>query len=78
MIRLWKLGSLEHNIYPSKKAVKKLREAIEADNEGVLDLIWGPDLTVEIIPDEGENFILKPVRTEDGDTVFALDLGDKE
>jgi len=49
-IRLWKLGSLEHKIIPTQSAIQKLEamlEDIEGENEA--DIIWGPDVSVELI-----------------------------
>ncbi len=51
MIRLWKLGDLENKILPTNEAFQKLADILNTDKDGeVLDLIWGPDLTVELIP----------------------------
>lgn len=55
MIRLWKLGNLEHRIAPTKEAAEKLASLLGGYTPGeLMDLIWGPDLTVEIIPDGDE------------------------
>lgn len=44
-IRIWKLGSLEHKILPTKEAVEKLAGIVLGwDRETTLDLVWGPDL----------------------------------
>ena len=53
-IRLWKIGSMEHGIYPDKDVINKARNIIKdmIDNpssDGVADLVWGPELSVEII-----------------------------
>ena len=42
-VRVWKLGSLEHNIPPHIKAVKALKKMLK---EGVTDIIWGPDIEI--------------------------------
>lgn len=49
--RVWKLGSLEHKIYPSKEAADKLEKILKdaLGEEGVKDIIWGPDLSVHEI-----------------------------
>jgi hypothetical protein len=46
--RVWKIGSHEHKIYPTKAAVEKLQGLINEakKTEGTFDLIWGPDLEV--------------------------------
>lgn len=47
-IRIWKLGSLEHRIMPTQEAFQALNDAlINAGNGQSLDLLWGPDLTLE-------------------------------
>lgn len=44
-VRLWQLGSFEHNIYPSREALQKLRNILAKNvGGGVLDLVWGPEL----------------------------------
>lgn len=44
-IRIFKLGSLDHKIMPTKKATSKLASILESNtNVGTLDLIWGPDI----------------------------------
>lgn len=47
-IRIWKLGSLEHKIFPTDAAIRKLASVLLNHTAGgAMDLIWGPDLTVE-------------------------------
>ena len=47
-IRIWKLGSLDHRIAPTEAAFKKLNDVLlQAGNGQSLDLMWGPDLTLE-------------------------------
>ncbi len=47
-IRIWKLGSLELRMLPTKKAIAKLAEMLShAGNGGSMDLIWGPDLELQ-------------------------------
>ena len=45
-IRLWTLGSFEHNVFPSREGISKLRQIL-ANNVGggVMDLVWGPELS---------------------------------
>lgn len=47
-IRLWKLGSLEHGLCPSHETMQKLADILNNwDGKADLDLIWGPDISVE-------------------------------
>ena len=44
-IRIFKLGSLEHQIAPTRAVVSKLSEILESHpGGGTMDLIWGPDI----------------------------------
>ena len=44
-VRLWRLGSLEHEIFPTDAAVSKLAEILMSNpGGGAFDLIWGPEL----------------------------------
>lgn len=44
-IRLWRLGSLEHKIAPTRAAVDKLRDVLASNvGGGTMDLVWGPEL----------------------------------
>lgn len=44
-IRLWQLGSLEHQILPNKAAIDRLRNILASNvGGGTLDLVWGPEL----------------------------------
>ncbi len=58
-IRLWKLGSLEYSLAPTKEAVAKLAEILKGIKEGEdFDLIWGPDIRVELLDGADEDFII--------------------
>lgn len=47
-VRLWRLGSLEHKIYPTEAAVARLADMLaSAVGGGAIDIIWGPELDVE-------------------------------
>lgn len=47
-VRLWKLGSLEHKIAPTENAFSRLADMLlQANAGGSIDLIWGPDITLE-------------------------------
>lgn len=58
-IRLWKLGSLEHKIYPTREAINKLRDILNK-NEDLTDLVWGPEISVEMyeVSDKVENYLV--------------------
>lgn len=44
-IRVWRLGSLEHRILPSREAIDKLRDILAANvGGGTMDLVWGPEI----------------------------------
>lgn len=46
VVRVWKLGSLEHRVIPTEAAVQRLAEMLMKMGDGDTDLIWGPDLEV--------------------------------
>ena len=50
-IVIWKLGSLEHKILPTRAAVDKLRNILakNIDSNEDMHLVWGPELSVEVI-----------------------------
>lgn len=49
-IRLWKLGSLDPLIVPSRENIERFKEVLkDAKEEGVVDLVWGPDVDCQII-----------------------------
>ena len=44
-IRIFKIGNLEYKIAPTRTAVAKLNEALQANvGGGTVDIIWGPDI----------------------------------
>jgi len=60
-IRLWKLGRLTDNptttIFPTKKSIElfKLRlDQAKESNEEVFDIVWGPEISVELINADDE------------------------
>ena len=61
-IRLWKLGSLEHKVLPTQKAIQKFRDALKecTEKDGEYDLVWGSAITVELveIEDDVKNYIV--------------------
>lgn len=59
-LRIWKLGNLENKIYPTEENFKKLEEILiskEFKNDHPYDIIWGPDLQLEIFDIEVDNSI---------------------
>jgi hypothetical protein len=62
-ITVWKLGSLEHKIFPTTVAIDKFSSALkEALNNAVegenTHLVWGPDIDVIQTDIEGKHCIL--------------------
>jgi hypothetical protein len=60
-VRIWKLGSLEHRIYPTQEAINKLQECLNKwDGKSDLNLIWGPELSMEqhLVSEDGINAII--------------------
>lgn len=44
-IRLWRIGSLEHKIMPTKNSIDRLRDILATNvGGGTMDLVWGPEL----------------------------------
>lgn len=68
-MRVWKLGNLERNIYPTESAVEKLKKLLEDDK--LTDLIWGPDLEVISVPDDGNNLVISETQAVE----FLTSLG---
>jgi hypothetical protein len=55
MLRIFKLGSLEHGISPTEESIKKLQEMLKDTN--FKDIIWGPDIEVELVPETAEEVL---------------------
>jgi hypothetical protein len=56
-VRVWQLGSMEHKVFPTEKAVDALRDMLLAMTNGeveVTDIIWGPELTVTELVGDGD------------------------
>lgn len=51
MIRVFKIGSLDHRIIPTHEAAQKLGEILEDHTEGEIDIVWGPDLEIVEYPE---------------------------
>ena len=44
-IRLWRIGSLEHKIMPTRAGIDRLRDILATNvGGGTMDLVWGPEL----------------------------------
>lgn len=57
-IRIWRLGSLEHQLLPTDAAVAKLADLLLNNvGGGSMDLIWGPDLELDETSTEIQNFL---------------------
>jgi hypothetical protein len=47
-VRLWKLGDIEHGIFPTDTAIQKLADILLSNpGGGAFDLIWGPELSLQ-------------------------------
>lgn len=51
-LRVWTIGNLEHRIIPSSVAIERLQNVIKELALLGKDLVWGPDLTVQVIRTE--------------------------
>lgn len=59
-IRVWRLGNLDKNLFPTSDAVTKLAEILMSNpGGGAFDLIWGPDLEVEEVQTTVHQFLGK-------------------
>ncbi len=57
-IRVWKLGSMEHKIFPTDAAVAKLSNILLNHLAGgAMDLVWGPDLELTQTNTDIANFL---------------------
>lgn len=49
-IFLWKLGSLEQKIFPTKAAIENFKQVLSQLKDDKLNhIVWGPDIDVKII-----------------------------
>jgi len=58
-IRLWKMGSVEHKITPTKEAVVKLTQILakaKESGEDILELIWDDAIDVKTV--EGDDDVI--------------------
>lgn len=57
-IRVWKLGSMEHKIFPTNAAITKLSNILLNHLAGgAMDLVWGPDLELDQTSTDVANFL---------------------
>jgi hypothetical protein len=57
-IRVWKLGSMEHKIFPTNAAITKLSDILLNHLAGgAMDLVWGPDLEIDSTSTDIANFL---------------------
>lgn len=57
-VRLWIVGNLEHKIPPNMATINKLRDILSSHvGGGVVDLIWGPELSFQESSSEAYKFL---------------------
>ena len=57
-VRLWKLGSLEHKIVPTKAGINRLRNILASSvGGGTVDLVWSPDIEFEETASQAYKFL---------------------
>ena len=57
-IRLWNMGDIANDVYPTREGLAKLAEILQNHvGGGVIDLVWGPDLKVTSIASESYKFL---------------------
>lgn len=57
-IRLWQLGDLKHEIYPTEVGINKLRDVLSSNpGAGAFDIIWGPELKFQESSTEAYKFL---------------------
>lgn len=56
-IRVWRLGSIDPPFLPSARGLKCFEEALASamEREGDADIVWGPDVDVQIIDVEDDD-----------------------
>lgn len=75
-IRLWKLGSLEHKLMPTKETVERLANILFNTSE-VKDIIWGPDISVQEIEVSGDDLNVIVSAKENGLVIEKIILKPK-
>lgn len=57
-VRLWKLGDLDHELFPTDVAVNKLTDILSSNpGAGAFDIIWGPELSFQESSTEAHKFL---------------------
>lgn len=57
-VRLWRIGDLEHKIYPTRAMVNRLSNILTNNvGGGCLDLVWGPELDFKESSTSTHNFL---------------------
>lgn len=55
-IALWKLGSLEHKILPSKQSIQKFKSVLAENAENpindIVHIVWGDDISLTYVDAE--------------------------
>ena len=71
-IRLWTLGSLEHQILPNKTAINKLRDILASNvGGGTMELVWGPELSFQESNSEVYKFLGSEKYTSVLNSIYA-------
>jgi hypothetical protein len=71
-IRIFKLGSLEHKIAPTKAAAAKLSSILQNNvGGGTMDLVWGPDIELIESKTNVHNFLGEGKYTPHLNSVYA-------
>lgn len=57
-VRLWKMGSLDHEIIPTAEGIQTLADILlRSTGGGCMDLVWGPDLELQETGTDMFNFL---------------------
>lgn len=71
-IRLWQLGDLEHEIFPTDAAASRLNEILLSNTGGgAFDIIWGPDLKLQPYETNVHQFLGKAKYEPVLDSIYA-------
>ena len=71
-IRIFKLGSLEHKIAPTKAATAKLAQILGNNvGGGTMDLVWGPDIELVESKTNVHNFLGEGKYTPHLNSIYA-------
>lgn len=57
-VRLWRLGSLDHELFPNESSINKLVNVLSSNpGGGPFDIIWGPELEFDETSTEAYKFL---------------------